>query len=416
MTSNDSGPSSVPPAAQVARQGGRAELAAALRDERAQLLALWRDYARALGPAKFEVRYLPELNPPLWELGHVAWFEEWWIARNPQRLAGCAAEPEVARAAALLPGADELYHSSRVTHTRRWHLALPDERRSLAYAERSRERTLALLAAAPETDDGLYFFRLALHHEAMHREAWVYMAQTLGIALTNAPAPAPATAEGEWTIAAHTHRLGHEGPGFAFDNELGAHDVTLEAFTIDRAPVSWARFLPFVEAGGYDQREHWSDAGWAWRQQHGKARPLHLRAGDDELPGWHVARFGQWQPIDPAAPALHLTLHEAQAWCHWAGRRLPTEAEWEAAAVRAAAEGESFDWGSVWEWTASAFAPYPGFTPHPYRDYSQPWFDGRPVLRGASFATSARLRHPRYRNYFPAHRHDIFAGFRSCAA
>jgi len=119
--------------------------------------------------------------------------------------------------------------------------------------------------------------------------------------------------------------------------------------------------------------------------------------------------------VDTATPALHLSAHEAEAWCRWAGRRLPTEAEWETAARLADIEGERFDWGEVWEWTSTPFAPYAGFAPHPYRDYSQPWFDGRPVLRGASFATTAHLRHARYRNFFRAERDDVFAGFRSCA-
>jgi EgtB-related family protein len=117
-------------------------------------------------------------------------------------------------------------------------------------------------------------------------------------------------------------------------------------------------------------------------------------------------------PLEPAEAACHLTLHEAEAWCRWAGRRLPTEAEWECAAVSAP---DTFRWGDAWEWTASAFAPFPGFRPHPYRDYSAPWFDGRPVLRGASPFTQPRLRHPRYRNFFPATRSDVPAGFRSCA-
>jgi gamma-glutamyl hercynylcysteine S-oxide synthase len=113
---------------------------------------------------------------------------------------------------------------------------------------------------------------------------------------------------------------------------------------------------------------------------------------------------------------VHLSWHEAQAWCRWASRRMPAEVEWEAAARQAAATGEPFAWGQVWEWTSSTFAPYPGFVPHPYRDYSRPWFDGRPVLRGASFATAPRLKHASYRNYFTAGRNDLFAGFRTCAA
>jgi EgtB-related family protein len=126
-------------------------------------------------------------------------------------------------------------------------------------------------------------------------------------------------------------------------------------------------------------------------------------------------QFGRLTALEAASPALHLTAHEARAWCRWAGRRLPTEAEWEHAALCAGRDGEGFDWGHVWEWTASAFTPYPEFEPHPYRDYSAPWFDGRPVLRGASFATAPRMRSTCYRNYFPAERNDIFAGFRSCA-
>ena len=153
--------------------------------------------------------------------------------------------------------------------------------------------------------------------------------------------------------------------------------------------------------------------GWAWRRRHSPGRPQGLRCDDGR---WQRAVFGQWQDLGLQEPALHLTQHEALAWCRWAGRRLPTEAEWECAAVAAANGGDAFAWGEVWEWTASPFAPYPGFEPHPYRDYSMPWFDGRPVLRGASFATWPALRHPRYRNYFPADRHDIFAGFRTCAA
>ena len=127
---------------------------------------------------------------------------------------------------------------------------------------------------------------------------------------------------------------------------------------------------------------------------------------------WQQWRHGQWCPLDLALPACHLTLHEAQAWCQWAGRRLPTEAEWERAAVE---QPEAFTWGAVWEWTASTFAPYPGFEPHPYRDYSAPWFGSHRVLRGASFMTQPRLRHPRYRNFFTAQRNDVPAGFRTCS-
>ena len=400
-----------------ARRGGREWLAAALADAREQLLRLWQAYGPALRPGGWQVRYLSELNPPLWELGHVAWFEEFWIARNPQRLRGVAANPEVPRAAPLLARADACYHSGRVAHTRRWHLDLPGEARTLAYAAATRERTLELLAQSAEDDDSLYFHRLALHHEDMHREAWIYMAQTLAIALGDAierDHPAAVEATGEWALGGCEATLGSARGGFAFDNELDAHRVELAAFTIDRSAVTWRRYLPFVEAGGYADRRWWSEAGWSWRERAGLARPRHLSV--DDSGGWKRAVFGRWEPVREDEPAVHLSHHEAQAWCRWAGRRLPTEAEWEVAARQAAACGETFSWGEVWEWTSTPFAPYPGFVAHPYRDYSQPWFDGRPVLRGACFATAPRLKHLAYRNYFTADRNDLFAGFRSCAA
>jgi EgtB-related family protein len=134
------------------------------------------------------------------------------------------------------------------------------------------------------------------------------------------------------------------------------------------------------------------------------------------LQGAARLRFDRWQPLDLKGPAVHLSAFEADAWCRWAGRRLPSEAEWECAAMTTPSSAQpSFQWGRVWDWTASAFEPFPGFEPHPYRDYSAPWFGTRRVLRGASAATSPRMAHPKYRNFFTPERDDIFAGFRSCA-
>jgi len=400
--------------AEQMRQADHGLLASALGDARSRLLR-WADvYAAGLG-ADMPVPYSIELNPPLWELGHIAWFEEYWLARNPQRLRGAAADPAVARAASLRAQADACYDSSHVAHKRRWHLDLPDINRTREYLARVRERTLALLDGQPDGDAALYFFRLALLHEDMHTEAWAYMAQHLGLACAEgfAAAPREAGVDGVLSVGAGAHRTGWTGAGFAFDNELQAHDIVLSAFTIDRAPVTWANFIAFVEAGGYDEPRWWTPEGRDWRRNASAGQPRYLRRND--AGGWERAQYSQWLALPLTQPAVNLTQHEAQAWCRWAGRRLPSEFEWEAAATRAALHGEPFEWGEVWEWTASGFAPYPGFEPHPYRDYSMPWFDGRPVLKGASFATAPRMQHPRYRNYFPAERNDIFAGFRSCA-
>jgi EgtB-related family protein len=127
---------------------------------------------------------------------------------------------------------------------------------------------------------------------------------------------------------------------------------------------------------------------------------------------WQRRDFGQWVDCQAHEPATHLSLHEAQAWCRWAGRRLPSEAQWRTAQAQG---GDDFRWGEVWEWTATPFGPFDGFTPHPYRDYSAPWFDGRPVLKGASLHTLDLMRHADYRNFYEPQRDDVFAGFRSCA-
>jgi iron(II)-dependent oxidoreductase len=391
------------------RQLGRKALAEALQASRADTLATFAVYERCLPGLRVSER--EELNPPLWELGHIGWFQEWWLARNPQRRLGAAADPLAARAPGVRAGADALYNSSAVPHDSRWMLPLPDANATRADLAAQLSRTLELLSETPPSDDALYFFRWALFHEDMHHEAAVYMAHGLGVTITDPrwqPAPLPPPGA-DLALEGGPHRLGHDGAGFAFDNELAAHETVLAPFRIDRQARRWAEFLPFVEAGGYAEPRWWSDAGRAWLAQTRASAPRHLRRSGN---GWHQWRHGQWMALDPALPACHLTQHEALAWCAWAGRRLPTEAEWEAAAMQ---RPEAFRWGDVWEWTASTFAPYPGFTPHPYRDYSAPWFDGRPVLRGASFATQPRMRWPRYRNYFPPDRNDIFAGLRSCA-
>lgn len=381
----------------MARHADRATLASALTEARKRTLEQFTAFERTLGPG-LRVPCTHELNLPLWELGHIGWFADWWIARNPHLGRGLLADPLVARIPARQAArgidADALYDSSAVAHDRRWQLDLPDADTTRADLTAGLDETLDRLRDAPDDDTGLYFFRLALFHEDMHTEAAVYMAQALGIDAGHADPSPPVRSEPVEVSTVHVPATrwtqGWSGPGFAFDNELGAHTVDVNAFEIDTSPVTWARYLPMV------------DAGLA-------SVPRYLRRAPH---GWEKQRFGVWQALDLQAPACHLSATDAQAWCRWTGRRLPTEAEWEVAAHTA----PGFAWGEVWEWTASPFAPFPGFAPHPYLDYSQPWFDGRPVLKGASSATHPRIRHPRYRNYFPATRNDIFAGFRSARA
>ena len=397
-----------PPPGQAIRHADAPALAQALRASRHDTLALFGLGQAACGGV---VPQRPELNPPLWELGHIGWFQAWWLARNPQRNRGAAADPDVLRPA---DAGDALYDSSRVPHDSRWALPLPGADATRAQLHDQLQQTLALLHDAPAGDDALYFFRLALLHEDMHHEAGLTMAQALGLPVADARWQPPPLAEANPALVfdAGPWLLGHSGPGFVFDNELGAHGVVLPASQIDSRVQRWADFLPFVEAGGYDQPRWWSAVGNAWRARHLAdvgPQPRHLRR---HAGAWQQNRWGQWQALNPALPANHLSFFEAEAWCAWAGRRLPTEAEWERAAIT---QPGAFDWGAVWEWTASPFTAYPGFVAHPYRDYSAPWFGSRQVLRGASFATQPRMQHPRYRNFFSPERTDIFAGLRSCA-
>ena len=401
--------------AQAARNADRATLERMLCASRERTLALLACFESALGP-QMRVPQTPLFNPPLWELGHVGWFHEYWTRRNLQRARGVACAPDHPRPTSLLENADRLYDSSHVPHDSRWDLPLPDIDVSRAYLRAVLDSELELLRGSAEDDASLYFFRLVMLHEDMHGEAAIYMAQALGVLVSDAlckPNPRQATpATRSLRHEAGDWRLGSIDNGFVFDNELAAHAVTLPAFEIDARAVRWRDYLPFVEAGGYAQGRWWTPQGWSWLQALARGLPRYLRpaAATPNRPGWEIQRFGQWMELDLDAPAVHLSYFEAQAWCRWAGRVLPTEAQWECAAMHE----PDFDWGEVWEWTASTFNPYPGFVAHPYRDYSAPWFADRPVLRGASLASTPRMAHPRYRNFFTPERTDIHVGFRSC--
>jgi iron(II)-dependent oxidoreductase len=243
---------------------------------------------------------------------------------------------------------------------------------------------------------------------------------------------------------------------FVFDNEKWQHPVVLRPFAIARAPVTQAEFAAFVDDGGYRRRELWDAAGWAWREGEVAMHPVYWQR---EAGGWLRRDFDRWVPLEPYRPVVHVNWYEAEAYCRWAGRRLPTEAEWEAAAsgepggVSPRRPKRRFPWsvggptaeranvdghalgcvgvagnaagdspcgcrqliGNVWEWTADDFLPYPGFVPDPYKEYSAPWFGDHKVLRGGCWATRGRLLRNTWRNFYRPDRRDVFAGFRTCA-
>lgn len=385
--------------AQLARTSDAAFLRDALLRTRERTLGLLADYVAALGES-CEVPRRAELNPPLWEICHVAWFQDWWLARNPDWAQGVQCKHDLPKLQSRLPNADARLNSSTIAHDTRWEIGLPDLKGTREYLASSLQATLKLLDQADalccqqpdQADQYLYFFRLSVLHEQMHNEAAVFMAKLLNIPLSQHHARRasvqPCGELHQLEVPANRWTLGWQGAGFAFDNEVPACPVQVNAFEIDSRPVSWAQYLEFMQA-----------------TQHPAPPFIALRNGQ-----WLDLAYGQEKPLDSHAPAENISWLSAQAYCEWAGRRLPTEAEWECAVHTQAA----MQWGHVWEWTADTFLPFKGFEMHPYVDYSKPWFHDRKVLKGASWATSPEMVHPKYRNYFQPDRQDVLSGFRTC--
>ena len=407
------------------RSGGKELLSLALMDARNHTLHLFAQYQKSLEGVNYVVPPLAAVNPPLWELGHIGWFQEWWIGRNMQRALGRRCEPAHARLASIEPQADRWWDSSHVAHDTRWALDLPNANNIRAYLLDTLESTLELLEKTDDSDDALYFYRLALFHEDMHAEAFVYMAQTLGLKF-EAPmqqtfTPAPMNLREPMLIPACNWQLGSSDEGFSFDNERPQHSVPVPEFEIDAQPVTWSQYVEFVDDDGYDREELWSAEGWQWLQAlsaseghyDGRRAPRYVEQIGVASGAVMQTRFGTARRMLGSQPAIHMTWYEADAWCRWAGRRLPFEVEWEVAAHTAVKRG--FLWGNVWEWTGTTFRGFNGFQPDPYLDYSQPWFGNHKVLRGASFATRARMKSPKYRNFYLPDRDDMFCGFRSCS-
>ena len=345
------------------------------------------------------------LNPALWLIGHIGWFQEHWIARNVQRQRGERGDPTRPKLASILPEADRCFAPEAVPPASRCAIELPPLQTLKQYLFDTLETTLELLAATPDEDDTLHFYRLALFHEDQCAEAFAELAQSAAFDARVLPAPLAITVtRPPLLFPAMRWRLGSEPGGFVFDNEKWAHDAALPEFEIDAQPVNWAQYGEFVEDGGYDERQHWSEAGWAWVQMLGRRTPRHV---EQMRQGVLLRRFGHLVRVAQAQPAVHVSWFEAEAWCRWAGRRLPSEAEWEAAAVHGASRG--LRWGDVWEWTSNTLRAYPG-APAALPDPSS----GR-AQRGASFATAGRLRHPRARRARAPDDDTGFSGFRSCS-
>ena len=345
-----------------------AELIEELRSARAHLRRVADDLGgeRELGPK------LPIVNPPRWEIGHVGWFQEWWCLRGGGE-----------NRASILPNADALYNSATVAHATRWDLPLPSFRDTLAYRD---EVTRQIIERLERGEASRYFVQLAVRHEDMHAEAFHYTRQTLGYPAPDLPSePARVRNTEDKEYAGGVFRLGSTADeGFVFDNEKWSHPIVLSPFRISRGCVTNAQYGEFVKAGGNPPRY--------WRAT-------------------EVRRFDRWIERVGDEPVMHVSWHDAQAYCRFAGRRLPTEAEWEYAALNGLEAT-----GSVWEWTSSPFLPYPGFVRDPYGEYSEPWFGTHMVLRGGSFATPGRIARQRFRNFYTPERANIFAGFRTCAA
>ncbi|HUG25107.1 selenoneine synthase SenA [Piscinibacter sp.] len=395
------------------RRAGKELLSLALMDARNHTLRWFSVLEEALAPQRLRVPRRPELNPPLWVFGHLGWFQEHWIGRNVQRQRGTACDAMRPRLASISSDADRCYDPALAPHAGRWDLDLPQPLATRQYLADTMEITLELLDSADETDDALYFFRLALFHEDMLGEALAEMAQALELPLPGArpllPELASLPPREPLLFPATRWLLGVPPSGFVFDNEKWAHEVRLPETEIDAQPVSWAAYSEFVEDGGYDDPAWWSPAGRTWLAEQGRRVPRYV---DQMRQGVLQRRFGRLARVALAQPVVHVSWFEADAWCRWAGRRLPTEVEWEAAAH---AYSRGFAWGAVWEWTASTFRPYPGFAPDPWADYSQPHFGSHKVLRGASLATRLRMRNPKFRRFERPECDDLFAGFRSCA-
>jgi ergothioneine biosynthesis protein EgtB len=387
------------------------------RNHTLQLLARYED-AMARG---LQVPPHPQFELPQWLAGHVAWFAEYWIGRNPQRGLGEACPPDAVRLASIEPMADAWFNPAISLSGERRSVELPGYEHVRAYLLETLESTLELLEKAPDEDRALYFYRAALFHEALRCEQLISLAQALGVAMPLRlpegvrpldPLLVPA---GRWSLGRAA------GQGFACDVQKPAHMVDVPEFEIDAQPVNWAQYVEFVDDAGYDREALWSPQGWQWLQleagREGRRGPRYVDQIGSLSGAVMRTVFGKPARMSGTQSVMHVSWWEADAYARWAGRRLPTEVEWEMAAQVASRRG--FRWGDVREWTAGTLRPWPGFVADAWTLHTDleaaPNFGVAKVLRGASFASSELLRDAKQRGFALPDRDDGFVGFRTCA-
>jgi len=356
---------------------------AALQQARRDTLAL----VAPLAEEDLERVHSPIMSPLAWDLGHIAAYEDLWLAH---RHAGMPL---------LRPDLADTYDAFETPRAVRGETKLLGPADARAYLEAVRARSATAIARRGIGDGAIC--EMVLRHELQHCET---MRQTLAIAdllgpedraRANRPLPSPPDGDGSGRLEmpAGPFEMGAGPQAFAYDNERPRHTVEVPAFQIDRRPVTRESWTSFSRDGGYERREWWSDEGWAWKEQHGISQHRAIAAAHHEAPACHVSWF------------------EADAFARAHGARLPTEAQWEKAARSAPRALEAV--GYVWEWTRSRFGGYPGFVAYPYREYSEVFFgEAYRVLRGGSWATSPRVAGPTFRNWDLPQRRQIFAGLR----
>jgi iron(II)-dependent oxidoreductase len=360
----------------------KAAIAEALSEARERTLAL----VEPLDDEQLNRVYSPILSPLAWDLGHIANFEELWLV---QTIGG--REPmhgELGR----------FYDAIENPRRTRGELPILRDAELRSYLADVRERTLEVLDEvdlSAESDDPLlregFVYEMLLAHELQHNETMLQLLQLVGgyepAGLDLGPTPLSTGGPEMVAVEGGSHEIGAPARGFAYDNERSRHTIELGPFEIDRTPVSNAAYVQFMEETGAEPPLYWERDGGGW--------VLRTMAGRD--------------PVIPAHPVLHVSWHEADVFARWAGKRLPSEHEWEAASA------ELLDVGQAWEWTSSDLLAYPGFEAFPYREYSEVFFgDTYKVLRGGSWATHPSVMRPSFRNWDLPERRQIFSGIR-CA-